>query len=165
MRVCVIGLMLSVLGAGERASAQAPARGSGQRMVPGPVRVIEADTLEVWLDGSRVGVGVIGIKAPPGNTACGREAIKAASQLVADGIWLEEDLTLPSIDKRKRRMYRVSTASGQSLAQDLARAGLAGVESADTSALEFLDIAAAENDAKGVQRGCVWSGIPIVPLP
>jgi endonuclease YncB( thermonuclease family) len=166
MRVCVIGVLLAVIIVGERASAQAPARGSGQRQVPGPIRVIEADTLEVWVDGSRVGVKVIGIKAPPGNTACGREAIKVVSQLLADGIWLDEDLNLPSIeDRRKLRKYRVTTADGRSLAQELAREGFSNVEPEDDAAREFVDIQASENDAKGAQRGCVWSGSPIVPEP
>jgi len=166
MRVCVIGLILAVIIVGERASAQAPARGSGQRQVPGPIRVIEADTLEVSLDGSRVGVKVIGVKAPPGNTACGREAIGVVSQLLADGIWLDEDLNLPPIEeKRKLRKYRVTTADGRSLAQELARNGIAGVEPSDNAGQEASDIEAAENDAKGAQRGCVWSGRPIVPEP
>ena len=67
-------------------NAQAPPRGSGWMPVTGSVRVIDADTLEVDVDGRRVGVAVAGIIAPQGNTACGREAIEATQMLVANGI-------------------------------------------------------------------------------
>ena len=107
---------------------------------------------------------MIGIKAPAGNTACGREAITVASQLLADGIFLDEDLNLPSIEERRKlRKYRVTTADGRSLAQELAREGFSGVEPEDEAAREFSDIQAAENDARGAQRGCVWANRPIVP--
>jgi endonuclease YncB( thermonuclease family) len=53
----------------------APPAGSGPVDVPGFVRVIDGDTIEFYLDGSRagngslVGVGLIGVEAPQGNTA------------------------------------------------------------------------------------------------
>ena len=158
-RLYTIGLILTLISAGERASAQAPDRGTGPRMVPGPVRVIEGDTLEVFVDGTRVGVRVIGIKAPPGNTPCGREAIAATQALVSDGIYLDEDLLLPTIEsRRKLRLYRVTTSNGRLLAEQLAEAGLAAEEPDDAPGRDNANIRAAEAAAKGAGRGCLSSG-------
>jgi endonuclease YncB( thermonuclease family) len=125
--------------------------------VNGPIRVIEADTLEVWIDGTRVGVGVIGITAPPGNTACGKEAIRTAADLTSGGILLEEALGLPAFDRRSRRMYRVITSNGRELGIELALAGLAAADPSAKAAQEFSSIHAAEQDARIGGRGCLWS--------
>jgi endonuclease YncB( thermonuclease family) len=154
---CVLALVVTVLCVGAT-SAQAPSRGSGSVTVAGPLRVIEGDTLEVTIDGARIAVGVIGIKAPPGNTACGREAIAVAQQLVADGVWLDEDLGVPSFDSRSRRLYRVSTSTGRSLAVELATAGLAASDSAAGAATDYADILAAETQARSTNMGCLAAG-------
>ena len=119
------------------------------------VRVIEADTFEVWVDGTRLAIGVVGIKAPPGNTACGKTAIAAVRQLVAGTLFLDADPRVPGLDRRTRRLYRVTTSNGQSLAVELAREGLARPEPADSNALDYSDIVAAQTDARGAQRGCL----------
>lgn len=142
-------------------AAQAPERGHGSITVQGPVRVIEGDTLELNIDGRRFGVKIIGIKAPEGNTACGREAIAATEQLVAEGIFLDEDLALPSFDGRLLRLYQLRTAAGVPLAAELARAGLARTEPSHKGARDLPDVAAAEADARAARRGCVWSEEPI----
>jgi hypothetical protein len=136
--------------------AQGPPRGTGWMPVTGPVRVIEANTLEIQVDGRRVGVAVAGILAPPGNTACGLEAIAAAEELVADGIELQEDLGLPTINKRLLRVYRVSLASGRSLAEELALGGYAKPDPDAKTALEHLSILGAADAARVSGRGCVW---------
>lgn len=124
--------------------------------VTGPVRVVEADTLEIQADGRRVGIAVAGIVAPPGNTACGREAIAATQMLVADGVELQEDLGLPTIDRRHLRVYRVSLSSGRSLAEELARGGYAWPDPDAGAALERLSILGAATEARVQRRGCVW---------
>jgi endonuclease YncB( thermonuclease family) len=136
--------------------AQVPPRGSGWMPVTGPVRVIEADTLEIEVDGRRLGVAVAGIVAPAGNTECGREAIAVAQVLVADGIELQEDLGLPSVDKRLRRVYRVALPSGRSLAEELVLAGYVRPDPHATAALERLSIVGAAAEARAYDRGCVW---------
>jgi endonuclease YncB( thermonuclease family) len=125
------------------------------------MRVIEADTLEIWVNGARIGVGIIGIKAPAGNTACGREAIDVVTQLVGSGIWLDEDLALPAFDRRYRRLYRLTTAGGLPVAAELAMAGLVESEPADKQSQDYPAIAAAEVQAKSAGRGCRWSGEPV----
>jgi endonuclease YncB( thermonuclease family) len=124
--------------------------------VTGRVRVVEADTLEVQVDGRRVGVAVAGIVVPPGNTACGREAIAATKVLVEDGVELYEDLGLPTIDGRLLRVYRVSLSSGRSLAEELARGGYAWPDPNAGTALERLSILGAATEARVQRRGCVW---------
>lgn len=124
--------------------------------VTGPVRVIEADTLEIQVDGRRLGVAVAGIVAPPGNTACGRAAIAATYALVADGVELQEDLGLPTLNKRLLRVYRVSLSAGRSLAEELVRGGYAWPDPDAGAALERLSILGAATEARVQRRGCVW---------
>jgi endonuclease YncB( thermonuclease family) len=140
-------------------NAQAPPRGSGWMPVTGSVRVIDADTLEVDVDGRRVGIAVAGIIAPQGNTACGREAIEATQMLVANGIELFEDLGLPAMDKRRRRVYRVSLSSGRSLAEELTRGGYAWPDPDAGAALEYLSIVSAATEARVLNHGCVWKSV------
>jgi endonuclease YncB( thermonuclease family) len=157
-RLPVLGIASIVLCSAVAVAAQAPPSPPNQLSVSGGLRVIEADTLEVWVEGARLAVGVIGIKAPPGNTPCGREAIAVAARMVADSVLLDTDPRLPLFDKRFRRLYRVTTADGRSLATELVYAGLATAEPSDAAALDYSDIVAAQTDARSVQRGCVWSG-------
>ena len=158
-RAC--GIVSIALWSAVSVTAQAPERGHGSLTVRGPVRVIEGDTLELNVDGRRFGVKIIGIKAPEGNTACGRESIAATAQLVAEGIFLDEDLALPSFDARLLRLYQVRTSAGVPLAAELARAGLARAEPSHKGARDLPDVAAAEADARAARRGCVWSEEPI----
>jgi endonuclease YncB( thermonuclease family) len=125
--------------------------------VTGPVRVIEADTFEIEVNGSRVAVAVGAIVAPAGNTECGREAIAAAQELVADGIELHEDLGLPTIDSRHRRVYRVTLAGGGSLAEQLVMRGYAKPAPEAVKASEWPSLEGAAAEARGSGRGCVWS--------
>jgi endonuclease YncB( thermonuclease family) len=71
----------------------------GPKEVRGFVRVIDGDTLDVNIDGQRVAVGLLGVRAPQANTECGIEATKALQALVKGGLRLEEDNTL-AIDGR-----------------------------------------------------------------
>ncbi len=74
---------------------------SPQRIPAGPpastinfrgfVRVIDGDTIEINLKGRRVGIGILGIDAPQGNTPCGRQATNALRQLFAGGLTLDDD--------------------------------------------------------------------------
>src|SRR5215213_1704935 len=68
----------------------APPRGSGALNITGSVRAIDGDTLETWINGSRVGIGVLGISAPAGNSECGRQATAQMWGLVSGGIRAEE---------------------------------------------------------------------------
>ena len=155
-RAALVSAALALLAAPP--SAQAPSRGSGWMPVTGPVRVIDAATLEIEVDGRRLGVAVAGIIAPPGNTPCGREAAAAAQELVAGGIELQEDLGLPSINKRLLRVYRVSLPSGGSLAEELVRSGYAWPDPDARAALERLSILGAATEARVRRTGCVWQG-------
>ena len=158
VRICAIGLLIGVSAATAAVSAQAPGRGSGPLALPGPTRVVEADTFEVWANGTRFAVAVAGITAPAGNTSCGREAIERASELVAGPIWLDEDAGLPSFDARHRRIYRVTTSSGLSLAVELALAGMVQAKPSHQSAADYPAIVAGQTEAESAHRGCLWSG-------
>jgi len=145
--------MLAVAGSASP-HAQAPARGTGPQSVNGFVRVIEADTLEVTINGTRVGVLIAGITAPPGNTPCGRAAIKATQALVAGGVELQEDLALPAFDRRLLRIYRVVNPSGRLVSEELARSGFAVPASEMAKGLDRQLIEGAAAEAAANRRGC-----------
>lgn len=105
-------------------SAQAPPAGSGSFLLKGYVRVIDGDTFEFYIHGHQTGIGLIGIKAPQGNTPCGSEATHALQKLIARGnITIEEDPVIV-FDARKRRMYYVVLPDGSSAAVGMAATGL-----------------------------------------
>lgn len=104
--------------------AQAPPPGSGPIDFNGFVRVIDGDTFEVYIQGHRTGVGIIGIETAMGNTPCGVQATDLLWSLVASGrIRLEEDPEETAFDARKRRMYRVVLDDGRSAAVVMAESG------------------------------------------
>ena len=63
-------------------AAQAPPKGSGTIEITGPMRVIDGDTFEVYIDGRQTAIGIIGIKALRANTPCGRRAAQFTADLV-----------------------------------------------------------------------------------
>ena len=52
------------------------------------MRVIDGDTLEVYIDGRQIAIGIIGIKAPRVNSRCGRKAAELMNELAngSDGL-------------------------------------------------------------------------------
>jgi len=135
--------------------AQAPGRGSGDVQIKGFVRVIDGDTLEIYINGKRTGVGLIGIKAPRGNSACGKSATQHLQSLLAQqgGPRLVEDLDY-TFDSRKRRMYYLRLPGNVSGAAEMARAGLA---TPTHEGLEAGEVESAANEAAAAapgQRGC-----------
>jgi micrococcal nuclease len=132
-------------------TAQAPAPGGGPVTIAGPVRVIDGDTLEVRIDGRRVGVGLIGIEAPQGNTPCGKEAAATLARLVAGGLTLVDDPE-QAFDERTRRLYYATAPDGGSLPVALA---LAGVVRGNGRGAEGQAIAAAAREARARGVGCV----------
>jgi endonuclease YncB( thermonuclease family) len=156
--ICVLVLMLVASELLDSPRAQAPSRGSGTYAVTGPVRVIEADTLEVFIDGRRVGVTIAGIAVPPGNVACGRQAAALVQSLVEGGIELQEDYALPTFDRRRLRVYRVFDRTGRLIAEELARAGFALPDERAPTALDRATILAAAAEASGRAIGCASTG-------
>ena len=132
------------------AAAQAPERGTGRLSPPGPVRVIDGDTLEVRLGGGLFGVRLIGIDAPEGNTPCGRKAAALLETLVGNGVTFDEDLDL-TFDRLTLRLYYGTAANGASLAIELVVAGLARP---DGTGLERAALQAAAREARGRGREC-----------
>jgi endonuclease YncB( thermonuclease family) len=151
-RICGIGL--TALAAATISSAQIPTRNAAPLTVSGPVRVIEGDTLEVSVRGVRVGVRIAGIRVPPGNTECGRQASAAVRQLLSSGARLDEEHRLPLVSNRLLRVFRVTTADGRPVAAELTLAGLAVAEPADGEASDYPAILAGQADAQNAARGC-----------
>ena len=120
----------------------------------GFVRVIDGDTIEVLLNGRRAGIGIVGVDAPQGNTACGRAATQLLRQLVAGGVKLEDDPdpTL-RLDASKRRLFHLSTLTGGPIDQALVNAGDA---KSDGRGADRSSLASLEGAAKGANTGCLW---------
>ena len=156
-------LVIALLSIGAPLVAQAPPQGSGSVIPTGPIRVIDGDTLDVIINGRRVAVGLIGLKAPEGNTPCGKEAIQAMGVLVHAGIRFDED-TRFTFDKKTRRMYYArSRKDGHSLIVDMVSAGYAEAESVADLIPEFAGAEdgvekGAQRDAQNGKRGCLWGG-------
>jgi endonuclease YncB( thermonuclease family) len=121
--------------------------------VDGYVRAIQGDTLDARKALKRVGIGIVGVKAPSGNTACGREATAFVQRLVSDGVRLVEEPGLV-YDERKRRMYHVETPDGTSIAEALVSAGLAQAHGRGSNRDKLVELEAA---ARTAGRGCLWS--------
>jgi glucose/arabinose dehydrogenase len=95
---------------------------------------------------------VIGIKAPPGNTECGKLAIQAVESLVKGGLYLAEDPRI-TFDSKKRRMYYSISRDNRKLAAELVKAGMA--ESSHQGKDEP-ELDADEQNARRSGAGCLW---------
>jgi len=141
------------LGAPKMLLAQAPEPGSGPIDFSGYVRVIDGDTVEVYINGRQIGIGIVGIGAPEGNTDCGREATAHLENLLsAFQVRFEEDPITPAFDKRKRRMYRLILPDGQSAAVAMAETGLVRPTG---DGIDANEIGAALGRSQRAHPGCV----------
>jgi glucose/arabinose dehydrogenase/endonuclease YncB( thermonuclease family) len=139
----------------------APPVGSGTIEVGGGVRVIDGETLEIRTNGRLVGVGLLGVDAPQGNTPCGKLATAALRQLVKNGLKLVEEPEL-SFDARERRMYNVQKPDGSSVADALTRAGVVRV---GQHGRERGQLRTAAQQATSTGTGCVNGGRSSSLLP
>jgi endonuclease YncB( thermonuclease family) len=130
----------------------APPAGSGTVHIDGYVRAVTGDTLDARLPPGRTLIAIIGIRAPRGNTSCGREATEFLQTLVADGARFDEEPGLV-FDGRSRRLYHVTTPDQRSAAAELVAAGLAR---ADGQGSTRDSLAALESAAREARRGCLW---------
>lgn len=133
---------------------------SGPIDYKGFVRVIDGDTVEIYQNGSQIGIGILGIDAPPGNTPCGRQATQLLQRLAAGGLYFAEDQTL-EFDRRKRRLYYATTRDYRKVAKELIKAGLAH-STHEGKEKEELD--ADEIEAQGKRIGCLFGGRPLNTL-
>jgi endonuclease YncB( thermonuclease family) len=152
--IVFVGVFLAfVCQLGVSRGAQAAVGGSTGRVeLEGYVRAVHGDTLDARMSNRRVGIGIIGIQAPQGNTPCGKEATAFVQGLVDDGATVEDEPGL-SADARYRRMYHVSTLDGRSVAEEMVGAGFAR---ADGQGANRDRLAALEAAARAAQRGCLW---------
>jgi endonuclease YncB( thermonuclease family) len=124
--------------------AQAPPKGSGTIEVTGPVRVIDGDTFEVYIDGRQMAIGIIGIKVFRVNSLCGKRAAQLTETLVNATdehqaplrLRFEEDES-QTFDVRKRRMYYLKLPGDKSVALALVSAGLALPDGTGKEAIEL----------------------------
>jgi endonuclease YncB( thermonuclease family) len=127
---------------------------AAEDQLEGYVRAVQGDTLDARHAGVRIGIGIIGVKAPSLNAPCGRQAVAFTQDLVSDGVRLVEEPGL-TVDRRKRRMYHVMTLDGLSIAEELVSAGLA---TADGQGANRDRLAELQADARDARRGCLWGG-------
>ncbi|HEX6399947.1 MAG TPA: PQQ-dependent sugar dehydrogenase, partial [Actinomycetota bacterium] len=116
------------------------------------VRVIVGDTVEIWRRGGRLGVGLIGIDAPQGNTTCGIEAAAKLQRLVSGGARFLRERSI-RFDERFRRMLYAYTSDDRSIAVKMVRAGFAY---ATGEGDERVRLRRAQASARRNGRGCLW---------
>src|SRR6266540_362546 len=165
--VALVGLILVFVAGGVPlptiVDAQHIGPGGAMALAPGPqevrgfVRVVDGDTLDVNIkdpqgQSQRVAVGLVGMQAAQGNTACGKEATQATKALVKGGVRLEEDATI-AIDGRGRRMLRAVSLDGRDIADELVRDGHARWDGRGDRGPQ---INALESTAESGRLGCVW---------
>jgi endonuclease YncB( thermonuclease family) len=126
--------------------------GNGPVELEGYVRAVQGDTLDAQESSRRVPIGVIGIEAPQSNTPCGREATAFVQGLIDDGAMVEEEPGLAP-DVRYRRMYRVSTLDGRSVAEEMVAGGFARANGQGANRDRLAEL---EAEARGARRGCLW---------
>jgi endonuclease YncB( thermonuclease family) len=137
----------------------APAGGAspgdtGPIELSGFVRAVDGDTVDARIGRRRIGVGIIGIKAPPGNTPCGRQAGAYLQELISGGgVRLVEEPGV-TFDARSRRLYHIMTGDGRSVAAEMVGAGFA---SADGQGSNRETLAELEAAARAARRGCAWA--------
>ena len=119
----------------------------------GHVRAVQGDTLDARMGDRRVGIEIIGIKAPRGNTPCGKEATAFLQELVDDGALVEAEAGV--VHKKYVGMYDVRTRDGRSIAEEMVAAGLARVTGQGKRNRALADL---EAQARAAGRGCVWQG-------
>jgi endonuclease YncB( thermonuclease family) len=133
----------------------APPPGSGPIQLEGLVRAVAGDTLDAWIPQGRIAIGIVGIKAPPGNTPCGREASAYLQGLVTGGgVTLTEEPGL-GFDERSRRLYHVLTGDGRSVAEEMVAAGFARANGEGSARDRLAEL---EATARAEGRGCLRAG-------
>lgn len=118
----------------------------------GYIRAIQGDTLDAGNARGRIGIGIIGVKVPGGNTPCGKQATAFTQDFVSDGVQLTEEPGL-TLDARKRRMYHVTAPDGRSLAEELVASGFARADGQGANRDRLAELEAAAREAR---RGCLW---------
>ena len=136
------------------AASQVPGPADQAFVHNGFVRVIDGDTVEIWKDDRRWGIGLIGIEAPQANTACGMSATARMWELTAQGAKFHAEADYPN--EKYRLMYKADTLEDVSIEAALVAEGLAKV--AQDAGKEGARLRALEADAKRENRGCVWGG-------
>jgi endonuclease YncB( thermonuclease family) len=142
-------------------SGMSPASSAAPR-VPGPppatgelegyVRAVDGNTVDARLDGRRVGIEIIGIKAARGNTPCGRQATAYLQSLIEDGVTIEAETGIAH--KKYWGMYHLQTLDGRSIADEMVAAGYARSTGQGKRRLGLSDL---EQQARAAGRGC-WKG-------
>jgi glucose/arabinose dehydrogenase/endonuclease YncB( thermonuclease family) len=164
--IMVLSALLLLVAVVEPAAAQqggikrvpaggAPPAGSGPFTITGPVRAIDGDTIEVNIDGSRVGVRLIGVDAPRANTECGKVAASQLQAVVREGLRLEEDTGLVFNEQGLRLYYALERNNANSVAKKMVEAGVA---EANGMGKETGELRQAEQQARNEKKGCLWSG-------
>jgi glucose/arabinose dehydrogenase len=165
----VVAAVIAPLHVSAQRGPGAPPPGSGPIDFSGFARVIDGNSLEVRIDGNRVGIAILGIDAPAINTPCGLEAANLLQALLLPGsplpslagmpipglppVRFEEDPDLQlSFDIYKRRLYHVNVAT-LPIAVEMVRAGVAR---ADGKGYMRAILGAAEREARAEGRGCLW---------
>ena len=137
-------------------AAGAPSEGTEELELRGFVRAIDGNTVDTRIEpGGRIGIDIIGIEAPPGNTPCGRRARDYLQRLVSggDGVWAVEEPGLTS-DQGSRRRYHLTTGDGRSISEEMVAAGFAR---ADGQGSNRETLAELEATARAEHRGCLWA--------
>lgn len=125
------------------------------------IRVASGDTVIVRTGDTSRQIGLLGVKAPPGGTAHGREALRLLENMLAgETVYIEYPLTAAQPDETGRYpAYLYRAPDGLFVNLELVRHGLA--EFADAPTLEYRELFRYyETRAKELRKG-QWAPPPV----
>ena len=116
------------------------------------VRIVDGDTIDVLIDGTKQRVRLFGVDTPERGEPCYNEATERTRQLSGEVVRIESGPRRE--DRYGRLLFYLYTESGESIDTQLIQEGLATAWTRDGQHRDLL--VNAENQARSKGVGCLW---------
>ena len=147
------GLLVACIGSEtDSDSTDSKSLGSDSLKEARVVRVIDGDTLDVLINGTKHRVRLFGIDTPERGEKCYREATSRMRELSGDVVNIESGPRTE--DRYGRLLFYLYTQDGESIDARLIQEGLATAWTRDGQHRNLL--VAEEHKAKETGTGCLW---------
>ena len=118
------------------------------------VRIVDGDTIDVLIDGTKHRVRLFGVDTPERGEPCYNEATERTRQLSGEVVRIESGPRTE--DRYGRLLFYLYTQSGESIDTQLIQEGLATAWTRDGQHRDLL--VNAETEARRKNAGCLWAG-------
>ena len=116
------------------------------------VRIVDGDTIDVLIDGTKQRVRLFGVDTPERGEPCYNEATERTRQLSGEVVRIEAGPRTE--DRYGRLLFYLYTESGESIDTQLIQEGLATAWTRDGQHRDLL--VNAETEARRKNAGCLW---------